>query len=94
VALHDLALEPPASDWRDDEPASVEGGVRPGVAVAAKGDEAVEVKIGATLGTLAYVVDFKPGTQATSLADPAGPREDLRANVLVLLQACGGASQR
>jgi len=92
--VHHIALKLAGPEGRDDEPALAEGGIRLGVAGAAEGDEAVEVEIRAPLGTLAHVVDFKPGTQAASLADAAGPRQDLRANVLVLLQACGGASQR
>ena len=85
VPLHYVALEPAGPERRDEEPAALEGGVRLRVAVAAEGDEAVEIKIGAALGTLAYVVDFKSGMQAASLADPAGPGQDLGANVLILL---------
>ena len=87
-------MEPPASEWRDDEPASVEGGVRSSVAVAAESDEAVEVKVRTPLGALAHMVHLQPAAQATILTDPAGPGQDLRANVLVLLQARGGAAQR
>src|SRR5262249_32941517 len=76
------------------EPALAEGGIRLGVAGAAEGDEAVEVEIGAPLGTLAHVVDFKPAAQTARLADPAGPGQDLGANVLILLQAPRGASPR
>jgi len=60
----------------------------------AESDETVEVEVRAPLGTLDDVVHLEAGAQATSLADPAGASQDLRANVLVLLQACGGASQR
>ena len=68
--------------------------IGPVVAVTAESDETVEVEIRAALSTLEDVMHLEPGAQATNLADPAGPRQDLRANILVLLQACGGASQR
>ena len=58
VPLHHVALEPAVADRGDDEPAPAEGGVGLGVAIAAEGDEAVEVEIGAPLGPLAHVVNL------------------------------------
>ena len=64
------------------------------MAVTAESDEAVEVEVRAALSTLEDVMHLEAGAQATSLADPAGASQDLRANVLVLLQACGEAAER
>ena len=70
------------------------GSIGPGVAVTAESDEKVEVEVRAALSTLKDVVHLEAGAQATSLADTAGAGQDQRANVLILLQACGGAPQR
>ena len=91
---HHVALELTTSERCDHETALTIRGICPSVAVTAESDEAVEVEIRAALSTLEDVMHLQPGPQAASLADPAGASQDLVANVLVLLQACGGASQR
>jgi hypothetical protein len=75
-------------EGRDDESTLQEGGIGLGVAVPTQSNEPIEIEVRAPLGPLAHVVNLQPGAQAASLADPAGPGKDLRANVLVLLQAC------
>ena len=89
---HHFALELTSSERCDHEPALAIRGICPGVAITAESDEAVEVEVGAAPSTLEDVMHLQPGPQAASLADPASAGQDLRANVLVLLQACGGAS--
>src|SRR5215831_5289582 len=56
--FHHLTAELASSEGRDNKPSLGERGICPSVAGATEGDEVVEVKIGAALGTLAHVVDF------------------------------------
>ena len=88
VTAPHLAAELAVPEGRDDESTLQEGGIGLGVAVPTQSNEPIEIEVRAPLGPLAHVVNLQPGAQAASLADPAGPGKDLRANVLVLLQAC------
>ena|SRR5215470_3209276 len=89
-----LAAELATPEGGDDESTLQERGIGPGMAVPTQRDKPVKIKVRATLGALDDMVHLQPGAQAACLADPAGPRQDLRANVPVLLQTRGGAAQR
>jgi hypothetical protein len=81
-----LAVELTLSEGRDDESALAEGGVGLGVAVAAEGDQPVEVEVRAPLGAFGDVMDVQAGPDAARLADPAGAGQDLGADLLPLLE--------
>ena len=54
-------MESALSEGRDDESAVEEGGVGLGVAVAAQGDQPVEVEVRTTLDSFDDVVDVEAG---------------------------------
>ena len=89
-----LAVELTLSEGRDDESALAEGGVGLGVAVAAEGDQPVEVEVGTPLGALGDMMHVEAGPDAAGLTDPAGAGQDLGADLLPLLEARGGSPKR
>src|SRR5713101_2899279 len=78
---HCLAPELAISEGRDDEPALAEGGIGLGVAVAAQGNQPVEVEVRAPLGALGDMMDVEASPDAARLADPGGAGQDLGPNL-------------
>ena len=55
-----------------------EGGIGPGVALAAEGDQLVAIEVRAPLGALDHVMDLEAGRgEAAGLAAPAGAGQNL-----------------
>ena len=88
-----LAVEPAVSQGRDDESALAEGGIGLGVAVAAQGDQPVEVEVRASLGALGHMMHIQAGPDAARLTGPPGAGQDLGANLLPLLETGGGSAE-
>jgi hypothetical protein len=86
-------MEPAVAEGRDHEPALAEGGVRPGVARTAEGDQAVAVEVRAALRTLPDVVHLEVVCgQAAGLAPPVGAGQDVGSDLAPGLTArCGAA---
>src|SRR5437660_8518404 len=91
--LHHLAVESALSQGRDDESALAERGIGLGVAVAAEGDQPVEVEVRAPLGALGDVMHLEARPDAARLTDPAGTGQDLRADLLPLLKIGRGSAE-
>src|SRR5438132_11160519 len=70
--LHHLAAESALSQGRDDESALAIRGIGLGVAVAAEGDQPVEVEVRAPLAALADLVHAEAGAVAARPPGQAG----------------------
>ena len=92
--LHHLAVESALSERRDDESALAEGGIGLGVAVPAQGDQPIEVEVRAPLAALGDMMHVEAGPDTARLTDPAGAGQDLGADLLPLLEARGGSTER
>jgi len=88
-----LTAESPVSEGRDNESALAEGGIGLGVAVAAQGDQLVEVEVRTPLGALGDMVHVEAGPDAARLTDPAGAGQDLGADLLPLLEIRRGSAE-
>ncbi len=94
VPVPHLTAESAASEGRDDESALIEGGIGPGVAVAAQGSQAVAIEVRAALGTLPDVMHLEAVSgEAAGLAPPAGTDQDLGPDLAPGLTACRGTAE-
>jgi len=84
--LH-LTAEPALSEGCDDESALAEGGIAPGVAVPAQGDQPVEVEVRAPLSALGDMVHVQASPDAAGLTGPAGAGQDLSPDLAPGLKA-------
>ena len=95
VPLLHLAVEAAAPERGNDESTPPEGGIRPGVAVAAEGDQLVAIEVRAPLGALDHVMDLEAGRgEATGLAAPAGAGQNLGPDLAPRLETRRRAAER